>query len=663
MNKKVMVGLVVVLVGLVVAGLILSFKMPESLTAEEKQEITNLIENFGKKLISVDKVAPDDIVSQNIKEVYSPFLTDNLILEWTFDPAKALGRVCSSPWPDRIEILSIEKIDEYDVKVKGHVVWVASGGVNKLEVSEKVPIVLVLRKDSDPSSSQKFLIDRVYSNDYAFYNGKALLKTLKEAFKGMYYIGERYEPFPEREVYFTQGTSHISGAIVDMGTGGAYVEYYTICVPTNGYLEVANFKDKDGNIAPLFFDEGASVKHEAKLSTFDDGKGNNILYQSVVQRNDSGEVSDITVDAYRWNKSANLFEYSKEFSESIKKDLEEQLIPKTVSLSDLKFKEIKSKFPAIHSVSIYEGKVAFSCGSGKIKPNMPTSSNINNIIVYDIKSGKIEFSKEIGKNWLMIDDVQMNDNWILFRAIEDLAGVPVECFAINRETGELTKLLQNYKDYNDFIVSHILLQANYAHIALEKSENGNKITRLIRINLDNGAVQNYFEKESKPFKVSRLWPLRYDCIAFSAKEMAESGEIKQYVYRYSFTGRSSDSEILPDYIDSYALTPDEHIVYFKSGKIVVAPLRKPDDFEEIGLEIFNPSILLNDTATSDDYIVAKLDNGDIFVFNRKTKDRIIIKGLNETSEIVLNGSKLCVINHPESALDTIIYIDLKENGF
>jgi hypothetical protein len=145
--------------------------------------------------------------------------------------------------------------------------------------------------------------------------------------------------------------------------------------------------------------------------------------------------------------------------------------------------------------------------------------------------------------------------------------------------------------------------------------------------------------------------------------MAESGEIKQYVYRYSFTGRSSDSEILPDYIDSYALTPDEHIVYFKSGKIVVAPLRKPDDFEEIGLEIFNPSILLNDTATSDDYIVAKLDNGDIFVFNRKIKEKIIIKGVNEKSGIVLNGSKLCVINHPESASDSIIYIDLKESRF
>jgi hypothetical protein len=220
-------------------------------------------------------------------------------------------------------------------------------------------------------------------------------------------------------------------------------------------------------------------------------------------------------------------------------------------------------------------------------------------------------------------------------------------------------LLQNYKDYNDFIVSHILLQANYAHIALE---NGNE-TILIEINLDNGAMQTYLEDESKFFTVSRLWPLQYDCVAFSAKGMTESREIRQLLYRYNSTREILDCETLPDYIDSYILTPDEYIIYLKNGKIVIAPLTKIDDFEEIWIGTADISSLIDSTVASQDYIVVKLIDGDIFVFNRKTKDRIIIKGLNETSEIVLNGSKLCVINHPESALDTIIYIDLKENGF
>lgn len=659
MNKKVLVGLVVVLVGLVVAGLILSFKMPESLTPEEKQEIINLVEGFGEKLVSVDKVAPDGMIAQDIEENYSPFLTDNLILEWTFDSAKVLGRVCSSPWPERIEIVSVKKLDTNSAKVKGNVVWVASGGENKLEITEKVPVVLILWKDP---STQKFLIDKAFSNEYAFYDGKGLLKMLKEAFPDMNIIGERYEPYVAEVIYIASSSMPV--AFVDMGTGGAYVEYYTICVPTNGHLEVANFKDKDGNIAPLFFDEGASVKHEAKLSNFDDGKGNNILYQSVVQRNDSGEVSGITVDAYRWNKSADLFEYSKEFSESIKKDLEEQLIPKTVSLSSLKFKEIKSKFPAIGAIAIYGDKIAFSCGSGKIKPNMPMSSNINSVVVYDVKSGKIEFSKEVSKNWLMIDDVQMNNNWILFGVIEDPLGVPGECFAINRKTDKLTKLLQNYKDDDNFIVSHILLQVNYAHIALEKSENGNKTIRLIRINLDNGAVQNYFEKKFKSFAVSHLWVFKGNCIAFSASEMVESGDINQYVYLYSFMGRSSDTVSIPKFIDVYVLTSDEKIIYYyQNGNIVIAPLRKPDDFEEIGLEVPDASILVGSTVTSDDYIVARLDNEDIFVFNRKTKERAIIKGVDVKSEIALNAYELSIIKRPENASDSIIYIDLKENRF
>jgi len=674
MNKKVLVGLVVVLVGLVVAGLILSFKMPESLTKEEKQEVVSLVEGFGKTLIKVDKVMPEENVAKSIKENYSPFLADNLILEWTFDPSKALGRVVSSPWPDRIQILSMEKLDAYTVKVKGYVVWVASGGNGNLEVTEKGPTVLIVRKDP---STQKFSIDNVYSNEFAFYDGEVLLKTLKKAFPGMYYIGERYEPYVQMVMYIG-GISSKPVAVVDMGTGGAYVEYYTICLPTNGHLEVANFKDKDGHIAPLFFDEGASVKHEVKFSTFDDGKGNCILYQSVVERNDSGEVSDITVDAYRWNKSANLFEYSEEYSQEIKKELEERLVPKSVEILSLKFKEIRSEYSAIRSVAVYNGKVAFSAGSGHIKINNPKSANPNHILVCDAKSGKVEYSTQVSKDWVSIEDVQMNDNWIVFRVVEDPAGAPAECFVINRKTGKLIKLLQNYSwDGNsssidkDFTVDYVLLQGDYAYLVLNGIKIGNvgktlsdtAESRLIRINLNDGTMQNFFKEELMSFGVFHLWVLGDDAIAFSASEITQPGNEKQYVYLYNFEGRSSDSVTLPDYIHLYALTLDEHIIYFRSGKIVIAPLRKPGDFEEIGLESPNDFMLVGSTVASNDYIVARLDNGNIFVFNRKTKERRIITGGDVRSEIALNGSDLSFINYPEDRNDSIIYLDLKENGF
>ncbi len=678
MNKKILVGLVVVvLVGLVVAGIILSIKTSQSLTTEEKQEITNLVEGFGKKLVSVDKVMPDKDVAKSIKENYSPFLADNLILEWTFDPSKALGRVVSSPWPDRIQILSMEKLDAYTVKVKGYVVLVASGGVNTLEVTEKVPVVLILRKDPDPSSTQKFLIDKVFSNWYAFYDGKVLLKTLKKAFPGMYYIGERYEPYVQMVMYIG-GISSKPVAVVDMGTGGAYVEYYTICLPTNGHLEVANFKDKDGNIAPLFFDEGASVKHEVKLSTFDDGKGNNILYQSVVDRNDSGAIDNITVEAYKWNEEKKLFEYSKEYSQEIKKELEGHLFLRSVEISSLKFKEIRSEYSAIRSVAVYNGKVVFSTGSGRLEVNNPKSANPNHILVCDALSGKVEYSTQVSKDWVSIENVQMNDNWIVFKVVEDPAGAPAECFVINRKTGKLIKLLQNYS-WNgnsssidkDFTVDYVLLQGDYAYLVLNGIEigNGGKTlsntggSRLVRISLNDGTMQNFFKEELMSFGVFHLWALGDDTIAFSASEITQSGTEKQYVYLYNFEGRSSDSITLPTYIDIYALTSDEHIIYFRSGKIVIAPLRKPEDFEEIGLEYPNDFMLVGGTIASNDYIVARLDNGNIFVFNRKTKERRIITGGDVRSEIAINGSDLSFINYPEDRNDSIIYLDLKENGF
>jgi len=48
-------------------------------------------------------------------------------------------------------------------------------------------------------------------------------------------------------------------ALVDMGAGGAYTEYYTICRVQDGELALANFKGKDSIVGPYVLSEGASV--------------------------------------------------------------------------------------------------------------------------------------------------------------------------------------------------------------------------------------------------------------------------------------------------------------------------------------------------------------------------------------------------------------------
>ena len=65
-------------------------------------------------------------------------------------------------------------------------------------------------------------------------------------------------------------------------------------------------------------------------------------------------------------------------------------------------------------------------------------------------------------------------------------------------------------------------------------------------------------------------------------------------------------------------------------------------------------------VASDDYIAARLDNGDIFVFNRKTGERTLIKGANVKDTITINADEISFINRQEKTNDSIIYLDLKE---
>lgn len=183
---------------------------------------------------------------------------------------------------------------------------------------------------------------------------------------------------------------------------------------------------------------------------------------------------------------------------------EESLIPKTVNLSTLKFKEIKSEFPVIGTVNIYNGKVAFSCGSGKMTVNLPEASNINHIFVYDVNSGKLEYSTEISKEWRHIDSIQMNDNWILYKVVENPVGAPVECFVINRKTNENKIVVPTNFEDRYVVVRDEVLFGNYAFVSMDVFEKrgtpdeafatGISIgTKLVRVDLTNGEEFTIFD--------------------------------------------------------------------------------------------------------------------------------------------------------------------------
>jgi len=321
-------ALCIVVVAVIVLGALVSCggSSVAELTAEEKARITELIDNFGHELTNVTIIDPENVVAEQIKEHYTPYLTSNLLSKWVFDPSLAMGRTTSSPWPDRIEVDSMEKVDSGRIKVQGHVVWVASGGQNGLQVTATVPAVFFVKKDS---STGKFLIDDAFSNKYALYDTEELTKMLQSVLPE---AGSQSEPFIVATwPLFNDSEEEI--ALAYMGTGGAYVDYYTLCIAQDDKLALANFRDEDGAIGPHVFSEGASVKHEVRLRVYDASPLNFYVCQYQIDRDDGGTISNINVEAYRWNMDAQIFEFDPDASQQFKEELGNSLNANKVILA------------------------------------------------------------------------------------------------------------------------------------------------------------------------------------------------------------------------------------------------------------------------------------------------------------------------------------------
>jgi beta-lactamase regulating signal transducer with metallopeptidase domain len=90
------------------------------------EAIADLVKNFGLQFQKVQLVAPAETVIREILEYYSDSVTADLLKKWTDNPEIAPGRVGSSPWPDRIEIVDTEKLYETEYAVSGEVIWITS---------------------------------------------------------------------------------------------------------------------------------------------------------------------------------------------------------------------------------------------------------------------------------------------------------------------------------------------------------------------------------------------------------------------------------------------------------------------------------------------------------------------------------------------------------
>lgn len=115
----------------------------------EEAAVKSLVEDFGRRFLNVSLLGPEDVVKKSLLEKYGSFVSPALLEQWQRDPLHAPGRLTSSPWPDRIEILSIEKRPEGGYQVKGEIIELTSAKKDSEEVAVKRPLTLQVEKVED----------------------------------------------------------------------------------------------------------------------------------------------------------------------------------------------------------------------------------------------------------------------------------------------------------------------------------------------------------------------------------------------------------------------------------------------------------------------------------------------------------------------------------
>ncbi len=110
----------------------------------ERNEITELVQNFGGQLKMVSLLAPEETLKETMNKYYGDYAYQELIEDWLKSPESAPGKLTSSPWPGRIDVLSVEKTNDKTYEVKGNIVEFTSvemvdGGIAaKREITLKI---------------------------------------------------------------------------------------------------------------------------------------------------------------------------------------------------------------------------------------------------------------------------------------------------------------------------------------------------------------------------------------------------------------------------------------------------------------------------------------------------------------------------------------------
>ena len=129
---------------------------PEETNNQEEKVVRKLVETFGSRLQNVSLLGPEEDLKKSMQENYQELVKPELIEKWLDDPLNAPGRLTSSPWPDRIEISSLQQKSEIVYAMTGEIIEITSGDA----MANRIPIELLVEK-----IGEKWLISEIVMTD------------------------------------------------------------------------------------------------------------------------------------------------------------------------------------------------------------------------------------------------------------------------------------------------------------------------------------------------------------------------------------------------------------------------------------------------------------------------------------------------------------------
>ena len=226
----------------------------------EQATVRSVVENFGHSLKSVSLLS--STASQDIETNYKDFLDPALLAQWKVDPSKAVGRLTSSPWPDRIEIAGMVKIDQGVYEIFGKIIDMTSMGM-----AGSRPIDLNVTKINVGNFDSRWLITKVsvianQENElWKHYNDNGISFQYPEKLTTQYVFAQEWPPAVKIQsgIYScTETPQEISSMLeittqrmvdnriycVDVkneGAAGSVYSSYTYTTPKNGKLIEVSF--------------------------------------------------------------------------------------------------------------------------------------------------------------------------------------------------------------------------------------------------------------------------------------------------------------------------------------------------------------------------------------------------------------------------------------